>query len=344
MIRTVETYVRVIRNGAPLTKLRTESRPRIRMRAKSAIKSSMSCVCVPDPSVDWLRDELQPVLVIDGMEHPLGIFAPATVTPSTSGAQRRLTVDAYDRCWRVQSTKAERLVHLAAGTNYITAVKSLLTAAGIAQVMETPTEETLRTDREDWAAGESYLTIVNQLLEEINYSPLWFDASGIAVLEPEKSVSAENIVRSYDTSNSRCLMRQEISAKLDLYNAPNVFICVCPNPDGNGPMVAVAENNNPASPFSILRRGRRIAETRKVRNIASQDALEEHAALLCRDSMLLGTTVNISTGLLPGCGSHDVVALVHPDMEGLCREVEWQMELGPGGTMTHRLEKVVTQL
>ena len=60
--------------------------------------------------------------------------------------------------------------------------------------------------------------------------------------------------------------------------------------------------------------------------------------------MLLGTTAEISTAPMPGCGADDVVALVHPDMEGLCREVEWEVDLCAGGTMTHKLEKAVMQL
>lgn len=344
MIRTIETRVDVLRNGAPLKQLRTVETPRIRMRARSAITSSMQLECAPDDTVDWLKDELQPVLVVDGVEHPLGIFAPATVTPSATDGQRRVSVEAFDRCWRVQCTRTESLLHLASGTNYIQAIKTLLTAAGVAAVTETPTHETLANDREDWQAGESYLTIINQLLEEINYKNLWFNERGTAVLEPKRIVSAEYIVRTYDASKGSCLMIPEISAKLDIYNAPNVWICVCANPDGSGPMVAVAENNNPVSPLSIVRRGRRIAETKKVRNIASQEALEEYAAQLCQSGMLLGTTVDVKTGIMPGCGPDDIVALVHPEMEGLCRESEWQMELAPGGVMTHKLEKVVLNL
>lgn len=344
MIHSEEIRVDVLRNGAVLTKIRTDGKPRIRMRSGAEIKSSMSGVYAPNDLIDWERDELRPVLIRDGMEHPLGIFVPATVTPSRSNGLRRINVEAYDRCWSVQSTRAENLVHLAAGTNYIDAVKGLLATAGIALVLATPSTETLRMDREDWAVGTDYLTIVNQLLDEINYKALYFNAAGFAVLEPEQTVSAENIRRTYNAANSRCMLHRDLSYKLDLYNAPNVFICVCSNPDGTGPMVAVAENNNPASPLSILRRGRRIAKTYKLRNIASQEAMEKYAQLVCQDGMMLGTTVSISTAIMPGCGPDDIVALVHPDMEGVCRETEWQMELGPGGTMTHKLEKAVMQI
>lgn len=342
MRRTVEVRVDVIRSGAVLTQLRPDGAPRIRMRSGAAIKSSFSGSFAPNDKIDWLRDELRPVLIVDGVEHPLGIYAPATVRPSCSGGIRRVRVEAYDRCWRVQSTRSDSLVHLAAGTNYIDAIKSLLAQSGIALVLATPTTATLREAREDWEVGESTLTIVGQLLEEINYGPLWFNAQGYAVLAPRREVSAENIARTYDAGSIRSLMLDEVSASMDLYNAPNVFICVCSLPDRV--MVATAENNNGASPLSIVRRGRRIAKTYKVRNIASQADLEEYARLLCQDAALLGSTVTIQTALQPPAAPGDIVALVHPEMEGLCRETEWQMELKPGGTMTHKLEKVVMSL
>lgn len=344
MIRSTSVRVDVLRKGAVVTQLRPEGQPLIRMRSDAAIKSSMRGTFLPNDLVNWESDELRCVLIIDGTEHPLGTFLTATVSPSRTGGQRRVSVEAYDRCWRVQATQTDTLLHLSAGTNYINAIKSLLATAGISLVIDTPTTETLRDDREDWTVGTDYLTIINQLLDEINYKQLYFNAAGFAILEPEQTVSAGNIVRTYNANNSKCMMRQDLSCQLDLFNAPNVFICVCSNPDGSAPLTAVAQNDNPASPLSVIRRGRKIAKTYKVRNIASQQALNDYAALLCQDGMLVGTTVNISTAVLPDCGVDDIVALVHPDIEGVCRETEWQIELGTGGVMTHKLEKAVLNL
>ena len=106
-------------------------------------------------------------------------------------------------------------------------------------------------------------------------------------------------------------------------------------------MTAVAVNENPASPLSTVRRGRRISQCISVDNIASQEELEKYAQLVCQKHMLLGETITISTTLIPCCGVNEVVSIVHPDTEGLCIETGWTMSLEPGGTMTHKLEKVV---
>lgn len=344
MIRHFDVRIDVLRNGAMLTQLLADDEPRIRAKSKSAIKTTFSGTFLENEKVDWLKDELQPILILDGVEYPLGIFSPATVTKTQVEEKRRVSVEAYDRCWRVESTRTDSLVHLPSGTNYITAIKSLLMDCGIALVRDTPTSETLRMDREDWGVGESMLTIVNQLLEEINYKQLWFDSSGIAVLEPRKDVSAQNIVRTYDANNSRSMMTDDMETKLDIYNAPNVFICVCSNPDTGTPMSARAENNNPASPLSIVRRGRKIATVKKMKNTASQAALAESARQMCNDSMLMGVTATISTLAMPDCGVDDVVAIVHPNLEGVCRETEWQLSLKPGVSMTHKLERTAVSI
>ena len=344
MIRRMETRIDVIRNGAVLTQLYADGSPRIRAKSKSEIKSTFSGSFLLNDKVDWLQDELQPVLILDGVEYPLGIFAPATITRTQKEGKRRVSVEAYDRCWKVDSTRSSSLVHLASGTNYITAIKSLLTSCGIALVRETPCSDTLRMDREDWDVGESTLIIINQLLEEINYKKLWFDSKGIAVLEPRKDVQAANIVRTYDANNSRCLILDGMETKLDIYNAPNVFICVCSDPDTGSPMSATAENTNPASPLSIVRRGRRIATVKKLKNIASQAQLNESAKQMCNDAMLMGATATVTTMIMPDCGVDDVVALVHPDLEGVCRETEWTIDLTPGGTMQHKLERTAVSI
>lgn len=346
MKRTLDTRFQVLRDGAYLTELRPAegATPTIRMDGKAELKSSLSGVFVPNEQVDWLRDELQAVAVIDGVEHAFGVFQAATFRPDVEDGVKTITVEAYDRCWCVFSTRTESVLHLSAGANYISTVRSLLATAGITLISSTDSSATLRTAREDWGIGESYLTIVNQLLDEINYKPLWFDAAGVAVLEPEPLLTPGAVKRTYDGGNVSSLMLPRLSEETDLYNAPNVFICVCSNPDDRTPMVATAVNSNPLSPLSTARRGRRIAQVYKLNNIASAAALQEYADLLCQENMLLGETISFQTAILPDCGVNEAVALLHPEATGLCQETAWTVEFVTGGTMTHTLERTVLTL
>lgn len=203
MTRDVRFRVDVLRNGAPITHLQwdTGSPPQIIASRDATIHTSIKGTFLVNDAVDYLSDELQPVMAIDGQETPLGIYQAATPSIKGAAGQKRVEVEAYDRCWRVYSNRTETILHLSAGASYLTEIRKLLTACGVALVIATPSDATLQTDREDWDVGTSYLTIVNDLLAEINYNSLWFDASGVARLEPYQEPSAQNIDWSYGTTD-----------------------------------------------------------------------------------------------------------------------------------------------
>jgi len=346
MTREVETRFRIMRNGVIFGELypAANSAPRLQMSDSAAIKTSLSGDFVEPEEIDWLSDEIQPVLIIDGVENPLGVFLPATVTPTETETSKIVKLTAYDRCWRVKDTYAESSVYFASGTNYITAIESLLTAAGIVLVVKTPTTATFPEAREDWQVGASYLDIVNELLEEISYNPLWFNSQGAAVLEPSSVPTAEHIEHTLDSTDVRSLLLPEISRETDIYSAPNVFLCICSSADKIAPLTATAENTNPQSPLSIMRRGRRIMKVVRVNNIANQTALNAYAEKLRNDSMMSGETIKVTTALLPGYGVADVTAIRYGDLSAICVEHEWEMELRVGGSMKHTLERVVANL
>ncbi len=344
MKRTLDIKFEALRNGAFYKDIYPVSVPTLRMDETGEIKTSLSGEFIRDDVLDWLTDRIRPVLLLNGQRHELGVYLPATVIPAKSESRESVSIEAYDLCWQVRDTKAENSVYFAAGTNYLDAVKQLLTIAGITLVQAVPNTAVLTEAREGWDIGESYLTIINELLSEINYNPLWFSPQGIAILEPASIPSAEKIDHTLDSSNVASLLRPQLQQETDIYSAPNVFICVVSNPDKDGPMVAVAENTNPQSPLSIMRRGRRIAQTYRLNNIASQEELEAYAARLRNESMFTGEIISVETALLPGYGVGDVTALHFGEINSICIERAWEMELQTGGTMRHTLERVVYNL
>lgn len=347
MTRQIDFRFTIIRDGAEYGEIRPldGNAPMLRMDDSGEIKTSFSGdFLLPDMDVNWLRDEIRPELVIDGEKHHLGIYLPAAVRELENETTRYLHVEAYDRCWRVKDNYTESLTHIDAGTNYVLAIEQLLTACGIGLIVKTPTSASLAETREDWNIGTSYLEIVNQLLNEINYNELWFNQDGYAVLEPASVPTAANIEHTLDDTEIKSLLMPEITKEMDIYSAPNVIIAVCSNADKSGPMVAKAENTNPQSPLSIARRGRRIAKVFQVNNIASQEELQAYADRLRNETMITGETIIVKTGLLPGFGVDDVTAIRFGELFAVCTERAYTMDLTVGGTMVHTLEKVVVNL
>lgn len=361
MIRHEEIRFRMMRNGIEYGELYAMGTPTLRMQSSGEIKMSLQGTFLPDAvdsrgnkvEVDWLADEIKPVLIMNGEINPLGVLMPSTVTPKEERGEETVELQAYDRCWRVRDYKMEGALYLTAGTAYLDAVEQLLTASGIATIIKTPSEATITEDRQDWETGTSYLTVVNDLLAEINYKPLWFNASGFAILEPASTPTAENIQHIFTSRKPDPRNRKEVEAvrllpqisrKTDIYEAPNVFLCICSNADKDAGMKATAENNNPQSPLSTMRRGRRIVKEVRVNNIESQTELQAYADRLLYESMRTGEVINAETMLQSGFGVDDVTAIKYGETLGICVEEAWTMQLTPGGTMSHELKKVVINL
>lgn len=340
MIRELDVRFGVYRSGALLTFLQSTDAPTMSMDSSGAIKTSLQGSFLPNDKVNWLTDEVRPELIINGETHRCGVFIPVTVEGKTGENGKTLTVSMYDRCFLAQSLRLEQILHIQSGAFYIDVVLSLLEQCGITLVMQTPNVATITTDREDWDVGTSYLTVINQLLSEIGYKDLWFDSEGYARIEPKLNPTADNIQHRINANDPSVFLSPSHSVASDIFNKPNVFVCICSNPDLGAPLTATAVNDNPQSPLSVQRRGRRISELVKVNNIASQEDLQAYARRLVFDSMTSSDTIIVRTGLLPGFGVNDVVALRDDDATGICVEKSWTMELVSGGKMVHTLGKV----
>lgn len=345
--RTVDFRYKIIRNGADFGDLHPAKgqAPRINMNDADTVKTCLSGTFLKPPdSFDRLTDAIRPELIINGVTYRLGVYRPVDVTDGDDDTQETVTITANDRCWEVRDCKTEDRVYFAAGTNYVAAVVSLLSAAGIILISATDTEEVLSEAREDWEIGTSYLDIINELLNEISYAPLWFDADGVAIIEPLSVPNAVSIDHFLNEADPRCQILPGLQRHTDIIDAPNVFVCFCSNADKSAPMRAVAENTNPQSPLSIARRGRRIVKLIKVNNIPSQEALQTYANRQVTDSLLAGEVLTVQTRLLPGFGVGDVTAIRYGDLMTICKETAWSMDLSVGGQMTHTLQRTVMAL
>ena len=354
MSRKIQIRFELLRNGAYCAELRAIRRtPRIRCDARASRKMLLTARFAPvardadwNPvEIDWLRDEIRPVLIIDGTDHPIGVYVPAKPVDETEGPVKSVSVSAYDRTQKVFDSNTSALLYWPAGTLWTDAVESLLTASGIDTVFTEPCDAAFPTAREDWAAATPFLTVVNQLLDEINYNGLWFDGSGAAILEPAALPESSAIEHILDTDDPETrVVAGKLSRTKDYYDAANVFIVVCQNPEKGAPMRAEAVNDNPQSPISTVRRGRRICSVTYVDNIEDQAALEAMARRLRDESLISGEVIEIETGLQAGWGVGDVVGLNYHGETCVCISQGFDMELCVGGRMMHRLKKVVYAL
>lgn len=337
--RLVASKLDIIRNGVRFGGLEYSEPPSISCSADAEICLSLKCVVKKHPDMDVTTDLIRPYAIVDGVEYSLGDYSVGTLKEQTKDNVQWWEIEGYDLCLFCKQSLIETPYYIEAGTLYTDAIAALLIDAGITRVIADSNADTLTTDREDWEVGESRLTIINDLLAEINFYPLYFDLNGVARLAKKMEISAASAQITYK-DDKLSILYPECSSELDIFDTPNVFIAVMSNAE-QAAMTATAENNSPSSALSIMRRQRRIPRVYKVNNIASQDALQEYVDNLRNDSMLSTETVELYTAINPVHSVHDVLVLQHPDIEGIFYETGWSMTIKAGEKMAHRVKRVM---
>lgn len=343
MTRTVEFIFRVVRGGSDCAELHPiqGQTPSLYLDGNKTISMALQGSFVdPGPDVDFLTDRIRPEVVIDGIAYPLGLLLPAKVETVITETGHHLSIQAYDQCWLLQTAMTEEISSFASGSKYIDAINSLLGSAGIGLALITDCSYTMTRLRQDWLTGTKYLTIINELLDEINYNHIWFDLNGYAVIAPEADPQTGQISHTIDELDVKSLLIRDASVGTDLYSTPNVFICCCSNFDQTS-ITATATNNDLGSPISVPRRGRKIYSVKQVKEVASQEVLQQIADLELQKSLLRTESITVRTGILPNFGINELVALNINGETSVCIERGWTMQMTPGGTMTHKMERVM---
>lgn len=337
--RRVSYRYTAIREGVAYTALEAvDGAPSIRMDASGEIKTSLRGTFAVPPGVDWLTDTLRPAMVVDGIEYPLGEYVITSVVDQYNGARKYSALEGYDLGVRVKNGTLDRRITISRGSKYLDAIQEQLLACGIQRVMMDPCGDTIQEYRADWEIGDSRLKVINDLLAEINYRTLWFDAAGVARLTRYRPPASELATKTY-AAGELSVIKDDTTSSLDTYGAYNDWIAVVSNPD-KSLMTARAANDSPLSALSVQRIGRRTAPVIRLDNIASQAALQEYVDNVKLRGMASQETVTWATANMP----HEVgeiIILQHPHLQGVFEETAWEMTLQAGAEMQHTGKRVI---
>ena len=332
-----------LRNGAPYKQLRVPSdcTPKISCTGDAEIKTTISLQAEIDSDIEWLTDMLT-VYRVDGAERQgLGRYYITTAPVSVdSGGHRLQDLTGYDQTYLLRNLSVlETNLTIQAGRRYTEAVQEQLLAAGIAVNNVTPSRLTLPTDH-TWETGTTRYEIISTLLQEINYRQLYFDGEGAAVSEPWKPVEINANTHRYGAGETT-LLYVPMGVESDTFDAANVFVDIVSSADLPTELRATAENNDPVSPLSIDRRGRRIVSVETVEGIASQEELQAHVNKRMLLSMMQAEayTFTSSADTEKPHGVNNAL-LLQRDGIGLMEEQDWTLECKPGGQMTHTAKRV----
>ena len=291
----------------------------------------------------WLAEQRQRETWQDGwVEFPLGIFLLSSPTKSDSNGYVVRDVEAYDGLIILDQDKFIDRTNFPAGMLYEDAIEDILKGAGINKInIELPEGETLSNDKE-YTTGESKLTAINDLLGNVNNTPMWVDSGGY--FRSSRYERPDDKSASYTYSDQDFSITVEgLEEEQDLFDISNSWVVVVSNPESE-PLTARKDNLNINSPTSVPSRGRRIVDFRELNDIASKDTLNAYVDRIASEASQVYGRIRFSTPIMPMHEYYDVLGLNYAplDIDGKFAEASWSFKLEVGSKMTHEVRKVVS--
>lgn len=295
--------------------------------------------------IDLVSDQLKPVMMLRvgnrWEEFPLGVFLPRTATKKEdeSGAAS-WEIEAYDRSVILLEDCARDRMFIAAGTSYLDAVQNILVSAGADNAMIYDASGTVLPADREFDIGTTKLEIINTLLSEINFNPVFCDSDGQFVVMKYRKPSPDRIDFEY-RDNDVSIICRESSSTLDVLRVPNVFIAVCDNPDLDQTFRAEWVNESLDSPISVINRGANVAIYRP-EMISSQEEIDEYIKRIAFEANQIYETVEIMTAINPLHGFSNILSINKGELAGTFVESGWSFELKAGAKMKHTVKRLVT--
>lgn len=275
----------------------------VEARADRAIKTQFRAEFLNQPEVEPYVDYLAPFLKItygDGTveNEQLGLYSVSPGAFQITEGYRTGSYTGFDLTWELAQAAFSGRYTVAAGTNYVTAITTILTGAGFTRYAIPATSQTLPTAR-TWAYEASKLEVINDLLAECGYHSLYANRQGILTSVPYRNLLTTQpslTLTSGAGSTVVGAIRQEPVTDA-LYN--NVKIIREDSANAANSFVVDLTNSNPESPVSTVRLGRTISLVIQDSAIASQTVATSLAEQILQRAAYQYTNYQIQTLPLP---------------------------------------------
>lgn len=262
-------------------------------------------------NIDWASNRVRAWYHQDETQWPVGtyLFASPTeqhsdlgVTTFDVGLLTKMNVPAED--------KVATRFSVAAGSAIIPTAVNVLTSTGETRIAVTASSAVL-TSALTWPAGTSKLEIINDLLQAAGYWSLWCDGWGQFRIEPYVDPKNRGVAYKFE-HGPRSLHFADWSREQNMADVPNRFLAIGRGDDENPPLIGIAKNDNPASPFSYQARGRWITATEEGVEAESQQVIDQYAARKLLDGMDPVARMRISHAML-NLNPNDLVEFIAED-------------------------------
>lgn len=299
---------------------------------------------------------LRPVCVIAGLpENPLGVFLVSNATEEWEDTGRVWNLELLDRCTVPSQDVVDQSYAVPAGALILQTVKAILASCN--EFIAVNESSTLATSGGMvWEAGTSKLKIINDLLDAAGYNSLWMDGTGNLMATPrvlpaDRSIQYEMLgVPRELRDGQQSIYEPRWTRDRDSFDVPNKVIAVeAAGGEDTAALVGQWTNEDPASPYSYVARGRWIPHVLDSVEVPEGDDASKIAFLQARARATLiqmsavQATVKVTHLPIPVRVS-DVLRFSHTKAGVDARHVitRLQLETGPTGLMSSTLQEVIS--
>lgn len=274
------------------------------------------------------------------VEFPLGVFLLSSPTRKDETGSVIREVDAYDGLLVLRDDKFLDRYAIPEGISYYQAIVDILASAGIT-TYNIEYSDRLVPRAIEFEPGSEKLFAINEILSQINYTPIYVDTGGYYVSRQYNSPAARPSDYTY-SDDALSVTYKGAEEELDLFSIPNTWTVVRSNEE-QGPLVSKFINDNPANPTSTISRGRTIADYREIEDIADQAALDAYVERIAFAASQVYGRIRFNTALMPFHDYSNVLQLNYSplNISGKYAELSWKMQLQTGGVMQHEVRKIV---
>lgn len=268
--------------------------------AQSPLGVSGSITLLDHGDIDYMRDRVQ--IIHDPGVRGVDPWPEATLRLTSPKEARtpagdRHVVSLLSKVSVVADDTVERY-SLDAGTEIIPTVVGLIRSTGESKIAATPSPAVLAEAR-SWDPGTPKLRIINDLLQAAGYWSLWCDGAGQFRVEPY--VDLANRPVSYEFQAGQASIHSPAwEREQNMSGVPNRVKVRTHGSDTELPLVGVATNENPASPFSYQSRGNKWVD-RPIETVeaSSQAVVNQIAFQRLRDAMNPVARLEVTHWMVP---------------------------------------------
>lgn len=305
-----------------------------------------TCTLTITRALAWSSDRVRPWmrLAADGLDarFDLGVYLLATPERTADQDPPTYTVQGYDKLL-VLNTPIGVTYRVPAGTGVLTAAKTVIELTGETKVAFTGMgdEATLPSDRV-WVLDQenTYLKIVNDLLEAGGYTKVWCDHRGYyrtGLYQQPADQATEWTFRADD--HARTIIVPHRTETVDVFDTPNEWVFVRSDPTLGPPTEANGGvwryTNQSVGPASVDARKGLIKRRVEFLDAITPTALQYQGQKIIDEDLAYSTFLSVQTGPFPLAWHNDVYALAASGITRRWLSRSWSLPLDGRSPMTH---------